>query len=95
MLRTPVISAGLVVATFVAMPTLFDRMQAVDAIGPIYTARYPELATLLDDEPISAKRKEDAPVLGLGFEAIPVERIGLYEDEYRPWRDSVRVPKKR
>jgi Right handed beta helix region len=35
--------------------TLFDRLEAVDATGPIYTARYPELATLLDDDPVSAK----------------------------------------
>ncbi|MFH0945716.1 MAG: right-handed parallel beta-helix repeat-containing protein [Planctomycetota bacterium] len=113
--------------------TLFDRMKAVDATGPIYTARYPELTTLLDDDPKSAKGnvvarnirfgggwlelydglseqtpylefennwtegdpgfvdaaggdyrlREDAKVLGLGFQPIPVERIGLYGDEYR------------
>jgi len=35
--------------------TLFDRLEAVDATGPIYTKAWPELATLLEDDPVSAK----------------------------------------
>jgi hypothetical protein len=35
--------------------TLFDRLKDVNATGPIYTAKYPELATLLEDEPVLAK----------------------------------------
>ena len=113
--------------------TLFDRLEAVDATGALYTARYPELATLLEDDPVSAKGNvvarnirwgggwlelnhglseeteylrfehnwiegdpgfEDAaggnyalrggaPVLSLGFSALPLDEIGLLEDEYR------------
>lgn len=35
--------------------TLFDRLEAVNATGPVYTERWPELATLLEDDPKSAK----------------------------------------
>ncbi|MGB9618842.1 MAG: right-handed parallel beta-helix repeat-containing protein, partial [Armatimonadota bacterium] len=36
-------------------PILFDRLKAVNATRPPYTDRYPELATLLDDEPRAPK----------------------------------------
>ncbi|MDH7601331.1 MAG: right-handed parallel beta-helix repeat-containing protein [Armatimonadota bacterium] len=112
-------------------PILFDRLKEVNATQPPYTERYPELATLLEDEPrvpkgnqivrnivvgdkqwlalIGAKPewielrdnltdqdpmfvdapnldfrlKSESPALKLGFKQIPVERIGLYDDEYR------------
>ncbi len=113
--------------------TLFDRLEAVNGTQPPYTDRYPELATLLDDDPALAKHnkvvrnvnfdggwlelydgltestqyltikdnftegdpgfvdadkldfrlKEDSPVFKLGFQRIPMEKIGLYKDEYR------------
>jgi len=113
--------------------TLFDRLKAVNATGPVYTQEYPELATLLEDDPASAKGNvvarnirfgggwlelynglttktpyltfeqnwiegdpgfvdaagndwrlaSDAAVLALGFLPIPVDEIGLFEDEYR------------
>ncbi len=36
-------------------PTLFDRMKAVNGDQPPYTDKYPELKTLLNDEPVLAK----------------------------------------
>jgi hypothetical protein len=113
--------------------TLFDRLEAVDATGALYTERYPELATLLLDDPVSAKGnlvarnvrwgggwlelnnglseeteylsfehnwiegdpgfegeeagnfalRVGAPVLSLGFRALPLDEIGLFADEYR------------
>jgi len=35
--------------------TLFDRLEAVNGTKPPYSERYPELATLLEDEPVLAK----------------------------------------
>jgi len=113
--------------------TLFDRLEAVNATGPVYGSRYPELATLLEDDPVSAKGNRvvrnirfgggwlelydglseqtayltfeknwiegdpgfvdaarndwrllpDAPVFDLGFREIPVDGIGIFDDEYR------------
>lgn len=113
--------------------TLFDRLEAVNATGPVYTKKYPELAHILEDDPVSAKGnvvarnirfgggwlelyndlsektsyltfennwiegdpgfvdaarhdwrlRDDAPVLDVGFRPIPLEKIGIYEDEYR------------
>lgn len=113
--------------------TLFDRLEAVNGTGPVYTGKYAELATLLEDDPVSAKGnvvarnirfgggwlelydglseqtpyltfeknwvegdpgfadaaghewrlRADAPVFELGFQPIPLDEIGLFEDEYR------------
>ena len=112
-------------------PILFDRLKEVNATQPPYTDRYPELATLLQDEPRAPKGnriirniavgkatwldlrgvdmkwletrdnltegdplfvdagkldfrlKPESPALKLGFKQIPIDRIGLYDDEYR------------
>lgn len=38
--------------------TLFDRLKAVNGTQPLYTQRYPELATLLEDDPVLAKNNK-------------------------------------
>lgn len=111
--------------------TLFERLYAVNADMPPYTLRYPQLITLVQDQPAHAKYnhvlrnvcvggrwldlrdnlqasevdmadnwtegdpgfvdaanldfrlRDDSPVYERGFQRIPFERIGLYEDEYR------------
>lgn len=109
--------------------TLFDRLAAVDYRRPPWSDRYPELLTLLDDEPVMPKgnviarnisvggrwldladgltdetvklednlididpqfvdrSKEDfrlrstSPAFKLGFESIPVDKIGLHRSK--------------
>lgn len=41
----------------------------------------------VDPAKMHFRLKPDSPALKLGFKQIPVERIGLYEDEYRRVRD--------
>lgn len=113
--------------------TLFDRMKDVNGDQPPYTDKYPELKTILQDEPALAKNnkvlrninvggkflslhdglteqtpylsikdnlvegdpgfvdaaklnfrlKQDSPAFKLGFKPIPMDEIGLRQDEYR------------
>ncbi len=111
--------------------TLMDRLKAVNHTQPPYSVRYPELVSLLDDEPAVPKGNQilrnisvggrwldllngltqkivevkdnfiegnpgfvapetldfqlsdGSPAYKLGFKRIPVEKIGLYKDEYR------------
>jgi len=111
--------------------TLMDRLKAMNHTQPPYSVRYPQLVTLLDDDPavpkgnkivrniflggrwldllngltnktvkiegnltegdpgfiapekLNFQLKEDSPAYKLGFQRIPMEKIGLYRDEYR------------
>lgn len=45
-----------------------------------------------DPAALDFRLKEDSPVFALGFQPIPVERIGLHEDEFRP---RSRMPRSR
>ncbi len=110
---------------------LFDRLAAMNYTQPPYSERYPELLTMLDDEPAVPKDnrivrnvysrgrrldlyhglteetvfcqdnlveddpgfvapeqenfqlRDDSPAYQLGFQRIPMERIGLFRDDYR------------
>jgi hypothetical protein len=59
--------------------TLFDRLEAVNGTAPPYTDRYPELATLLDDEPALAKNNVVVRNIFVGGKAIDL-RDGLTPD---------------
>ena len=116
--------------------TMFDRLKAVNGTQPPYSDHYPQLATILRDEPrlpkgnsitrnisiggqwmaiidkfdtkmldirdnlvdsqpgfsdpqfIDAAKKDfrlkpSSPAFKLGFKQIPIDRIGLYVDDYR------------
>lgn len=111
--------------------TLMDRLNAVNHTQPPYSERYPELVTLLHDEPavpkgnkvlhnicvgrrwldlldglndkviriqdnliegdpgfiapekLNFQLRDDSPAYKLGFKPIPMEKFGLYRDEYR------------
>ncbi len=116
--------------------TMFDRLKAVNGTQPPYSIRYPQLATILQDEPRLPKGNSvtrnisiggqwmalvnefdhgmldikdnlvdsepgfsdpkfadaakndfrlqaDSPALKLGFRPIPLDKIGLYLDDYR------------
>ncbi|HOJ34194.1 MAG TPA: right-handed parallel beta-helix repeat-containing protein [Candidatus Hydrogenedentes bacterium] len=111
--------------------TLFERLYEVNADSPTYRLRYPQLTTLVQDQPAKAKYNhilrnisvggrwidlfdgltendvdiannwvqgdplfidaanknfqlhEDSPVYELGFQRIPFEQIGTYEDDLR------------
>lgn len=112
--------------------TLMDGLKAMNHKEPPYSVRYPELLTLLDDEPAMPKGnsiicnifsggermqllnnltedilemrdnltegdpgfvdpangnfqlRDDSPAYKLGFKRIPMDKIGLYVDKYRP-----------
>ena len=116
--------------------TMFDRLKAVNGTQPPYSDRYPQLATILRDEPrlpkgnsitrnisiggqwmaiidsfdtkmldirdnlvdsqpgfadpqfVNAAKADfrlgpNSPAFKLGFKQIPIDRIGLYVDDYR------------
>jgi len=111
--------------------TLFDRLDAMNYRNPPYSEHYPELLTLLDDEPAVAKYnviarnicvggqwtqfhdpptagvvelsdnlvdidplfvdpdagdyrlRADSPATALGFEPLPIHKMGLQGDEHR------------
>ncbi len=112
-------------------PTIMEGLKAVKHTQPPYSARYPQLAHVLDDDPAMPKGnritrniavggrwldlydqltdktvlfldnftqgdplfvaperedfrlKPDSPVWKLGFQRIPIEKIGLVKDAYR------------
>lgn len=55
--------------------TLFDRLEAVNGTEPPYTDTYPELATLLEDEPDRAKNNVVVRNISVGGEFLE-----LYDD---------------
>ena len=65
---------------------LIDRFKEMNADQPPYSVRYTELATLFADEPGAPKGdfrvKADSPAYQMGFRRIPIDRIGLYDDEF-------------
>ncbi len=113
-----------------ALDPMKERLEAMPYKEPPWTARYPELVGILDDEPMAPKGnliarnicvgdtwdrisegampyvalegnlidqdphfldpdsldfqlRDDSPAFDLGFQRIPIEEIGLYEDELR------------
>lgn len=68
--------------------TLFDRLEAVNATGPVYTARYPELATLLEDDPVSAKGNVVARNVRFGGGWLELYNGLTEETEYLVFTDN-------
>lgn len=69
--------------------TLFDRLEAVHGTKPPYTDKYPELATLLDDEPDRAKNNIVVRNISVGGEFLELYNDLTPETPYLTIEDNL------
>jgi len=69
-------------------PTLFERLEAVNGTEGVYAKRYPELAVLLEDDPISAKGNVVARNISVNSRFLDLHNGLTEETPYLDIRDN-------